>query len=218
MFWVASMHFLDGDVIGLLGEDFFENFDLDIDLKNNSFGLFQHADCATEPIYWSTTFSEADAMAIQEQILVTVALDGTETRALLDTGASRTLVSWALAHRLGLDQHSPGMEISGRAWGLDQHPMDQYRYRFSELKVGDEVIRNPILRVTDVFHRQHDWSSADKIQDNHTADPDIILGSDFIRSHHIYFATRQRKLYFTWNGGSIFLAPKDDPAATAGTR
>jgi hypothetical protein len=87
--------------------------------------------------------------------------------------------------------------------------MDLYRYRFSELGVGDEVVKNPFLFVSNLFQRKKDQNSMDRIQDSNWTDADLLLGSDFIRSHHLYVATDLGKIYFTWNGGSIFMPPKE---------
>ena len=195
MLWVSTTHFLPEGFYGLIGEDFLQNADLDIDLAHGKFDLFQHYDCKTEPVYWADKFSEAPALVRNEKIIVTVQINGVTARAVLDTGSSRTAVSWSLAHRLGLETDSPGMERDGIVRGIDMRKMDLYRYRFAELDVGDEVVKNPVLSVSNLGGV---W-----------AETDVLLGADFIRSHHLFVAANQGKIYFTWNGGSIFVAPKE---------
>jgi hypothetical protein len=35
--------------------------------------------------------------------------------------------------------------------------------------------------------------------------PDMLLGSDFLRAHRVLVARSQRKMYFTYAGGTVFL-------------
>jgi predicted aspartyl protease len=212
---VSQTHFLSDDVYGLLGEDFFDSFDLDIDLAKNTFGLFEHNSCSAEPIYWTTQFSEADISVRQNRILVSIAINGMPIQARLDTGSSRSYISTALIRRMGLDQNSPGMEKAGFSRGIDLHRVDVYRYRFSEIRIGDEVVKNPVLHVANLAPIKYDSASANRIQDDNADDLQAIIGVDFIKSHHVYVATRDRKMYFTYNGGGIFSPPKDDSPGTA---
>jgi hypothetical protein len=36
------------------------------------------------------------------------------------------------------------------------------------------------------------------------AAPEVILGTDFLRSHRVLVARSQRKVYFTYVGGTVF--------------
>jgi predicted aspartyl protease len=213
---VSSKHFLGDGIYALLGEDFLEMFDLDIDLAKNTIGLFQHNSCAAEPVYWANTFSEADLHVREDKIYIAVELDGKPFEAVLDTGADRSVISTTFTKRLGLDENAPGMTKAGFSHGIDQHKVDVYRYRFSELRIGDEVVKNPTLNVANLAPVKFDHSSMYRIQDGN-ADTQALLGADFVKTHHIYVATRSMKMYFTYNGGGIFSPPKTD-SPTAATK
>ena len=116
---------------------------------------------------------------------------------------------------MGLDQTSQGMEKAGFTRGIDLHRMEVYRYRFAELSVGDEVIKNPILNVVNLSPVAKDNREGHGIQDDNAEGSDGLLGADFIKTHHIYLAPKDRKMYFTYNGGGIFSPPKEDPATAA---
>ena len=214
-FMVSGTHFLSDTVAAIIGEDLFDMFDVDFDLAHGKIGLFQYHACAAEPVYWSQSFSEADISVRDHQITVSLELNGTPFRAILDSGASRSIISSSFARRLGFSESSAGMAKTGVAGGIDQHKIDLYQYRFSELHVGDEVIKNPLLYVANLFPAKRDFNSAHKVQDSNLTDSDAILGADFIKTHHIYIATRGRKMYFTYNGGGIFSPPKDDATTAA---
>ncbi len=71
------------------------------------------------------------------------------------------------------------------------------------------MVKNPILRIVDMAPRKFEHDSMLRIQDKNPGE-EALLGADFIRSHHIYIETNRQKMYFTWNGGSIFSPPKEE--------
>ncbi len=212
---VSSTHFLSDGVYALLGEDLLEMFDLDIDLAKSTIGLFEHNSCSSEPVYWANAFSEADISVRDHHIFVTLELDGKPFEAVFDTGASRSMISTTVTKRMGIDENAPGMTKAGYATGIDAHKIDVHKYRFSELHVGDEVVKNPVLNVANLAPIKKDYNSANRLQESNDNSLQALLGADFIKQHHIYIATRSRKMYFTYNGGGIFSPPKDESAATA---
>lgn len=205
---IMESHFLPDGVYGVVGGDVLTSFDLDIDLPHNTIGLFKHNSCPSEPVYWSQTFSEADLVIRDNRPLIMIELNGTPVEAVLDTGSPRSSVTTTFTHRLGLEETSQGMIPAGTSSSLDRHPVNLYTYRFAELHVGDEVIKNPLLLVDKRIPLKAD------------RDPrsDASIGVDFIKNHHIYLAPKDRKMYFTYNGGGIFSPPKDDPATAPTTK
>jgi len=207
--YISDEHFLPDGVYALLAGDFLQSFDLDIDLANNKIGLFQHNSCHSEPVYWSQSFSEADLTVRDNQIFVALELNGTKTDALFDSGSSRTFISTRLTRRMGFDETAPGMTKVSQV-RKEAHSGDIYTYRFSELKVGDEVIKNPLLYVQQSMVLKVDMRLSKTAQLNYDQRPDAYLGADFIKTHHIYLAPKDRKIYFTYNGGGIFSPPADN--------
>jgi hypothetical protein len=212
--FVSDRHFLRDDVFALLGEDFFDYFDLDIDIGHNAFNAFEYNRCDTEPVYWAERFSEADIVVQNHRILISVAVNGRSARALLDTGAWATIVSAGLARRLGIDVDGLASQGGRKTSGVDKHPVDIYLYTFTSFGIGDEIIKNPRLRIADFGRQRFDFNSLNRFDDAPMSDFDIILGVDFMQNHHMYIETRGGKMFFTWNGGSVFLPPKP-PADSA---
>jgi predicted aspartyl protease len=210
---ISDEHFLPDGVYALLGDDFLSSFDLDIDLAHNTIGLFQHNSCSSEPVYWSQSFSEADLTVGVNSVMVGIEINGTATQAVFDTGSSRTYVSTRFTRRLGLDENSPGMMRVGSSHGIGKDSTDIYTYRFSELKVGDEVVKSPILHVERSLVLKVDTRLSHTAQLNYDQRPNVYLGVDFIKTHHIYLAPKDRKMYFTYNGGGIFSPPADNSVA-----
>jgi tetratricopeptide (TPR) repeat protein len=94
---------------------------------------------------------------------------------------------------------SPGVADGGYARGVGQHPVKNWIAPFASFKLGDEEIRNTRLRIGD--------PGIDTT--------DMLIGADFFLSHRIYVASKQHKLFFTYNGGAVFNlkpSPAPDPA------
>jgi tetratricopeptide (TPR) repeat protein len=70
----------------------------------------------------------------------------------------------------------------------------------ASFKIGEEEIRNTRLRVGD----------------SAVESADMLIGADFFLSHHIFVASKQHRLFFTYNGGPVFnLATLPAPASAA---
>jgi hypothetical protein len=161
-------HLLPNGVYGLLGADFLKKFDIELDLGHNIVRLFDPSSCGENSIYWANRFSEADLVIRGGQITVKVELDGMPARATVDTESAVTVVSWDLAKRLHLDRNSENIIKSGDG------PDGSFRYKFSEIKIGDEIVKNPNLNIVDFVRLPFYGNSTYDFTDT-----DITLGNDF---------------------------------------
>ena len=93
----------------------------------------------------------------------------------------------------GVDSQAVGTLPMGMvASGLIK-PIDASVAVFPELGIGDETIKNLPLAVANIFP----GAKSDRL-------PQVILGADFFRSHRVYISIRQKKLYFSYEGGVVF--------------
>ena len=89
---------------GLLGRDFLSLFDLDLDVPAHRITLYRVHDCAGRFLPWSSDYATIPiAVPAEQAIIVPVTLDGMTLRALLDSGASSSLVAAPGIYKLGLD-------------------------------------------------------------------------------------------------------------------
>jgi tetratricopeptide (TPR) repeat protein len=89
---------------------------------------------------------------------------------------------------------------AGYSSGIGRALVKNYIATASSFKIGDgEEIKNARLRIADLD----------------LPDTDMLLGSDFFVSHHIFVSNSQRKLYLTYNGGPVFNLTKTMSATTA---
>ncbi len=160
---------------GLLGADFLYFFDLDFDFAKASLNLISPNHCKGKVVYWTkgeyglVPFDYKD-----RSIQLTVMLDGKEVRAVLDTGASDTVMSLEKAEDL---------------FGIDEKTLKDHkgRYPFKSLSFGDVSVSNPdITLVSEKASKMLDWGG-----------PRLLLGMGVLRRLHLYISYKEETLYIT---------------------
>jgi hypothetical protein len=172
-------HFAGLVIDGVLGRDFLSLFDLDIDVPGNRLTLYQVHDCAGRFLPWQGGYASVPVTLPDEDALVVpVTLDGTPLRAMLDTGASASLVAAPGQFRLGLQAASLAGDPSDQVSGLGPHMVTMHRHTFHSLRVGGQTIDTPVIWVAPVQLRPI---------------VDMLLGADWLAHRRIWvsFATRQ---------------------------
>jgi predicted aspartyl protease len=194
----------------ILGYDFFATVDFEFDLANRAIRLFQARDCAGSPLaYWTDAKPVEAQLQGSGEILVSVAVNGRPTLAVLDSGASVSALTMAESVRLGINAKTAGVVTAGCSIGIGRPSLDYWSAPFESFALGNEVIRNPTLRIAD-FTRETSVAQVGGGQANRfAAQPQMILGMDFLRAHRIFVSNSQRKLYFTYAGGTVFPTGSD---------
>jgi hypothetical protein len=164
---------------GLLGRDFLSVFDLDLDVPSRHLTLYQVHDCSGRFLPWQGGYASVPMTIMAESaLIVPVTLDATPLRALLDTGASASLLSASGQFRLGLQAANfagdPTDEISGQG----RHLVMTYRHTFRTLRVGGQTTDMPAIWVAPVHL---------------VPIVDMLLGADWLADRRIWvsFATQQ---------------------------
>jgi predicted aspartyl protease len=195
-----------GDVDGLLGQAFLRGTDVEYDFGAGSLKLVKAEGCGGSPLaYWAkdgTAYSVIPLEWIDRDRPMTEAavyINGVRMRAVFDTGAPLTFITDKAAARAGVNTSDPGVQAVGTYRGLDANGQ-AWIGRFKSIKVGDEEIQNAPLEIG------HSISDAF----------DVLIGVDFLLSHHVYVANSQGKIYVTYSGGPPFRTPQPtQPGAAA---
>jgi len=187
----------------IVGADFLLQTDMELSLKDKFLQFFRASGCADTILsYW-----DPDAMEIpftgklegSNQPLVTVELNGVKLRALIDTGASISVVRRHAAELAGVKLDGPDVRKAGRIAGVGDELLDSWVVDFKRFSIGDETVNNPRLTVMDDSPQGRDQI-------------DVLLGTDFLRAHRVLFAMSQDRLYLSYLGGELFGATQQAPA------
>jgi predicted aspartyl protease len=168
---------------GLLGRDFLSLFDLDLDFPGRTLTLFDVHDCAGRFLPWSEPYlSVAVENPAESAMVVPLAVDDVPLRALLDTGASRSLIerSGMARLQLGLDRLQGDPTAIGS--GMGPHTVTMWQHTFRDLRIGTESFNNPVFLVT-----------ADQLQPG----IDMLLGADWLVGRRVWISYATRQLFAT---------------------
>jgi tetratricopeptide (TPR) repeat protein/predicted aspartyl protease len=206
--FLVGEHELGAD--GLIGQQILGKFDVEYDLANGMVRLFEPKDCGTAANlgYWKP--GQASFITIHGigpdsgEVIGTASLNDQRIRVQFDTGTPRSSLTLTAARRAGVRTDAPGVVPDGDIGGVGRKMIQSWVAPFASFGIGDELVKNARLRIAD-FDMD---------------DADMLLGTDFFLSHHIYVARSQSRLYFTYNGGPVFNleqaeAPKPAPLASA---
>jgi predicted aspartyl protease len=180
-----------GPVAAVIGRNILDDYDLDYDLPRGVIKLVRPKGCGNvAPVYWARSRAYSALQVVHGGSSPTVIghVNGVEIRVLFDTGASSTILDVRAAAKAGVTPRSAGAVAEGTISGVAGRSMKSWFVPIAGFEFGGEEIRNTQLRMGDLSLPQ----------------VDMVVGSDFLRSHHVYFANGQQKIYFTYEGGPVF--------------
>jgi hypothetical protein len=207
------------EIAGILGPGILRFYDVALDFANRKLTLLSQDHCDGKVIYWKADAVVAIPMEVARasgHIVVPVFLDGHKLNAMIDTGATNSVLNLITAESdFGLSPKSgPGMAIVG-ALG-DRGSSIIYRHTFKSLSFEGIAVANPVVDIIpDLEHGQIERPppTGTRINDPGAEQglPDMMIGMDILRHLHLYIAYKEQKLYITPASPSVAAA-----AATPG--
>lgn len=196
------------DIAALIGADFLMQYDVELQLAENRVKLFRADHCQDKALaYW-----DENAMSVPMELIdgkysarVQVKLNDVTLWALIDSGASRSVIDMSVARKLGFATDAPGVRYSGKAGGIGPEKRDIWNMTFDSFTIGDEMVQHPRIGVME----DGDAVGRKPFQ--------MILGRDFLGSHRALLANSQQQFYFSHNGKTVFPTREGiaSPAPTA---
>jgi predicted aspartyl protease len=183
---------------GLLSSDLLVRYDVDMDFGAHKLSYFSPDHCPGKVVYWNPQEAAEVPLTLREgsHFLVEVKLDGKPFNALVDTGASRSIISMPVARSLfGLTPDSPGMKSAGPINGDIR--LASYYHTFSTLAFEGVTVTKPTLLVVPDRMGGPEAETGSRIPTGTPGVklPELILGMDIMRHLHMYFAFQEKKLY-----------------------
>lgn len=193
---------------GLVGADFLMQYDIELNFAGHYIKLFRADNCQDKALaYW-----DPNALSVPMELVdgaklarVQVKINGVTLWALIDSGASLTVIDLDTARKLGFSADAPGVQASGKIAGIGPDKRNSWEMTFDSFAIGDEVVQHPRIAVMeggDQFLGRKPF--------------EVILGRDFLTAHHVLLATSQLQFYYSYNGGQVFptrVAAKPQQAA-----
>jgi hypothetical protein len=166
---------------GLLGRDFLSLFDLDLDVPSLRLTVYQVHDCAGRFLPWQGGYAVIPVTVPAENaLIVPVAVDGRSLRALLDSGASASLIGAPGLFRLGLQPADLADDPAEQVSGLGPRAVTMRQHRFRSLRVGGQSIDQPVI-----------WTAAIRL----TPVVDMLLGADWLAGRRVWISFSTRQLF-----------------------
>ena len=185
---------------GLLGSEMLRNIDFDFDFEANKVNLISQDHCAGNVVYW-----QAPAVAVvpftfsaMGHITFRMELDGRRVNAMLDTGASNTILNLDVARRnFRVDVNAPDVEKIGE---IGRGQTGVYRKQFKTISFEGVSVMNPVITMyPDLMGGSGlgETRTGSIIRETRGGLPDVILGMNVLSEMHVYIASKERKLYIT---------------------
>lgn len=171
---------------GILGNDFLRHFDFVLDLPRQSLRLYPRETDGRSHLAGLDTLACVPNLADDEGwIVMDVSVEGTPVRAIVDTGAGRSVFNWVAARQAGLTAESPGIIKSDRnTHGLGAQRAETHHYRFERVEAGQTRFRSVESRIADIsIFRALGLSER----------PAVIFGTNYLddRALTVSYSTRQ---------------------------
>jgi predicted aspartyl protease len=187
-------------VEGVLGPEYLQRFDLDFDFAGHALNLFSPEHCKGVVVYWTQEYVDAPfKLGESDHIEVSMTLDGRKLLALLDTGASDTLLSMGSARNLfGLKDGSPELELIPEAGEKD---FVRYQHRFQSLSLDGVTVKNPLIYLNEdaaqrALNRKHmEKTQLDPQHRIELEKQDLLVGMNILSKLHLYIAYKEKMLY-----------------------
>ncbi len=191
------------DVALLLGHDFLLNFDIEFDLLHNTVRFYEPLGCENAFLaYWSTDASEVQ-IEVERATTFEVQANGRRVRAMLDSGSLSVLAESA-ATRLGITPLSPGVAPAGCLGGFGRSEVEVWSAPLETVTIGNQTIERPRMLIGDVRRQTTLAETRTPLLPPLAGASEMLLGIDFLRSHRVLVSHSQRRMYFSYVGGTVF--------------
>jgi len=197
---VLPAKMLSPNVDGLLGAGLLRNFDLNFDFGNRTLNLMSRKHCKGQVVYWTADYASiAFTLSRGQHLVIPMQLDGKRVKAVIDTGATQTVLGEARARRLfGLSENSPGVELPGS--GVIRGC--KFGYRFGSLSFEGVTVKRPLVHVCAddterAFWKNHidDWRLYDPRQRPELDGADLVVGMSILKDLRLYVSYDEEVLY-----------------------
>jgi hypothetical protein len=186
---------------GIFAANFLAAYDVELDLAHHKMNLFTQDHCPGNVVYWTQDYV-AVPFHLDASLHATfdASLNDQPLRALLDTGASSTILSAQVArHRFDFDPVAAGTVPDGNLIAGGGELLPFYLHRFQSLTLGGVQFRNTEVKVmTDHMTRViRDRAPKESSAMEETKETPLIVGLSHLARLRVYIAYGEQMVYFS---------------------
>jgi predicted aspartyl protease len=164
---------------GLLGADFLYHFDLDIDLPHGALTLYRHAECGSVPPWAAAGAAIPLLKSAPNRLFLWLSVDGRPFRAILDTGATISLITRPNALRAGVSPATLERDPTLSTGGLGTQQSAVRLHEFASMQIGRQRFESVRLAVGGRV----------------LGGGDMLLGLDFLRGRRVWVSYAARQMF-----------------------
>ncbi|WP_180970722.1 retropepsin-like aspartic protease [Burkholderia sp. WAC0059] len=169
--------------IGMIGTDVLSRYDVEFDFPAKLMTLYSAQNCLGRFAPWrGRYYAYSPEYTKLHDLILPLMLNGHPVRALLDTGASRTMVPRETALESGVSEADLDRARASSGTGFKGAVFTTHTYAFDSLQVGPVTYRHVPLTVSDAP----------------LMSTGMLLGMDFMRS---------RRVWVSYSTGWVFMQP-----------
>ena len=171
-----------GAVVNVVGMDFLDKFDYDLDFAHHKISVFSTENCVHPEPPWDTTSTGVPLSRVEHDHKVTmpVAFTGDLLEAEFDTGSMTSYLTRAGARKAGVSDAELDRDPLEVLTGVDGNRKIR-RHRFAEIAIGEDVLRDFTMDVDDAHYTN--------------LGVDMIIGMDYIAQHHLWLSLSTNALF-----------------------
>ncbi|APH56120.1 Hypothetical protein GbCGDNIH6_0325 [Granulibacter bethesdensis] len=165
--------------VGLLGLDILGQYDIALDIPHRTLDLYDSEACSGAFLPWKGQYAALPLHTDWRNALVRlpVYVDNTSLTAILDSGASISVITLASTHKAGETLHPD--DVLNHGSGMDMHPVSIYRHAFDRLTVGREEFLNQPIAVGDIT----------------LPGGDMLLGTDYLATRRVWISFMHKAIF-----------------------
>jgi len=163
----------------LIGADAISHFDVDFDIGHRRVTLYDPDRCQGKLPDWQGPVVQVPVeVTWSGRLLLTVKVDGHDLHAMLDSGATGSVLDLPAAEKLGVSREMLAHEQGGEGFGAAGVSFQHVLHTFHSLEIGGERYESPKISVLDRDLRE----------------ADMLLGLDWLRAHRVWISYRHHRL------------------------
>ena len=168
---------------GLLGTDVLAQFDVELDFKSGTGALYRPRNCPAGKPAWTVPFSTLPVIpeSPSGRIQIATELNGRRLAAMLDTGATSTIVDIRTAHRLGISDDDLARDRVAQVNGAAAEAAKVHIHTFDTLRIGGEVFFKTALGVVEMPH----------------SSGDMLIGMNYLKGRKLWLSLSSRRIYLS---------------------